>query len=333
MAQQNGILKTASVYGGLALAALIYGGWALVAKMALKDGADPVVFAFYRCLGGVAVLFSAMLIVPSLACSKGTSALDKVRSIPDDDLKRFAMLGAFMAANICGFILGASKLSALTCSVFQPTIPAFAMLFSVYFGVEQITKHKFAAVVFMIAGAICVVLFGESGAVGGASDSMSNTIGLLYMMMNLTSIGLYLTHSKDVLKTYEPVFVTSMTYSFAALFILAATLLKVGFNSNAWLLGGSTKAWYGLVYAVALTTALNYSILSWANKQSSPVITSCSASLQPLSAALLSMILLGVGFSAGQMMGATLIIAGLLIMVRGQLQEEQEQEGKALLPQ
>jgi len=324
-------MKTAAVYGSLTVAAMVYGGWALVAKVALQDGADPMVFAFYRCLGGVIVLFAAMLIAPGLACSKETCSFEKLRNIPQSDLQRFGLLGACMAANICGFILGASKLSALTVSVFQPTIPVFAMVFSVIFGVEQITKHKFAGIAFMIAGAMCVVAFGESHVGGGVADQTSLTLGMLYIFVNVCGAGLYLTHNKDVLRTYEPVFATAMTYLCAAPLILAGALLKVGLNSHVWLLGGSTKACLGLAYAVVLTTALNYSILAWANKRSSPVITSSCTTLQPISAALLSVIFLGIGLSAGQMVGGACIIAGFVVMFRGQLQEDQQPDEKALL--
>lgn len=333
--QEKGILKTISVYGVLLLVAVIYGGWALVAKTALQAGADPMVFAFYRCFGGSVVLFSAMLISPYLACSKGTNPVVKVSSIPQADWVRFAMLGVFMAANICGFILGASKLSALTVSVFQPTIPAFAMIFSVIFGVEQISIHKFAGVMFMIAGAMCVAHFGETSHVGGASDHFSRITGILFVLMNVSATGLYMVHNKDVVRTYEPVFATGMTYLIAALVILAVTILKVGSDSNLWLLGGNTNAWLGLAYAVCLTTSLNYSLLAWVNKHTSPVVTSSSTTIQPIAAATLSMIILGVGFSKGQMIGAILITSGLLVMIRGQMQEAQdqetEQEGKALI--
>jgi drug/metabolite transporter (DMT)-like permease len=330
-AQERGILKTASVYGALVLAACIYGGWALVAKSALKDGADPMVFAFYRCFGGAVVLLSAMLVAPNLACSKGTNAFTKMREVPQADWMRFTMLGIFMAANILGFILGASKLSALTCSIFQPTIPVFAMIFSVIFGVEQISKQKFAGVAFMIAGAMCVAAFGEAPKNGGASDHMTVAIGMLFILMNVSATGLYFVHNKDVVRTYEPVFATFLTYLVAAIVILAGTVFKVGFDSNLWLLGGSPMAWAGLAYAVCLTTALNYSLLAWANKQSSPVTTASASTVQPLAASTLSYFLLGVGLTTGQLVGALFITSGLLVMIQGQMQEAQAQEREALV--
>lgn len=331
MFQENGMMKTAAVYGALATAACIYGGWALVAKIALQDGADPMVFAFYRCLGGSIVLFSAMSLSPSLACSKGSDMIQKVQSIPRSDVQRFVMIGAFMAANIAGFILAASKLSALTCSVFQPSIPIFAMIFSVIFGVEQISKHKGAGISCMIAGAMCVAAFGETAATGGTTDPMTNFLGICCLLVNVNSTALYMVHNKDVVRTYEPVFATAMVYLAAAAIMFVVALVSAGFNIDSWMLGGSSKAWLGLVYATALTTAVNYSLLAWVNKQSSPIITSCSSTLQPIAAATLSLIFLGIGFSVGQFIGATFIIAGLVIMLRGQVQETEAQEKEGLL--
>lgn len=323
---QTGIMKNTAVFGALISVACIYGGWALVAKTAMQEGADAIVFAFYRCLGGSMILFSAMMVAPNLACANATGLVEKVKGIPQVDLQRFAMLGVFMAANICGFILAVSKLSALTVSVWQPTIPVFTMIFSVIFGVEQMTKHKFAGVAFMVAGAFCVALFGETIATGGASDTASVIIGTLFVLLNTASTALYLTHNKDVVRTYEPVFATAMTYLFAAIVILACAVLKVGFDSNAWTLAGSSSAWLGLVYAICLTTALNYSLLAWANKESSPVITSCATPMQPMAAATLSLIILGIGFSAGQLIGAMFIIAGFGVVAHGQVQDANEKE-------
>lgn len=328
---ETGIMRTAAVYGALILAASVYGGWALVAKIAMQDGADPMVYAFYRCFGGTLLLFSVMLIAPNLACSHGTNAFQKVRSVPQDDLIRFAMLGFFLAANVSGFILGASKLSALTCSIFQPTIPVFAMIFSVIFGVEQISKHKFAGVLCMIVGAMCVAAFGESARGGGAADNVTLIAGLLFILINVSATGLYLVHNKDIVRTYEPVFATAMSYFFAACMILVGTLVKVGLDNDKWMLGGSQKAWLGLIYAVGLTTALNYSLLAWANKQSTPVVTSCAATMQPLAAATLSLAILGIGFSTGQVAGAAFIMLGLLCVVRGQVLEAHEQERTELI--
>merc|ERR550514_520581 len=95
-------------------------------------------------------------------------------------------------------------------------------------------------------------------------------------------------------------------------------------------MGGHESAWLGLLYAIALTTALNYSLLAWVNQQSSPIITSMSSTIQPVAAATLSLMFLGVGFSAGQLIGATFIIAGLAVVLRGQVQEAQEMEKESL---
>lgn len=324
-----GILKTITVYGALMLTATIYGGWALVAKTALQDGADPMVFAFYRCLGGTAVLVSAMQIMPSLRCSKGTGLLEKVQRIPQHDLLRFAMLGTFMAAIICGFLLATSKLSALTVATFQPTIPVFAMIFSIIFGVEQITKYKFAGVMSMVAGAMCVAAFGETAQVGGATDHTSVVIGMLFVVMQTSAAGMFFVHNKEIVKTYEPVFATAMTYLVSSVMIFLAAVLKVGFDSNKWIFG--TRACLGLMYAVGLTTAFNYSVLAWANKQSTPIITASSTTIQPIAAATLSLIFLGIGFSNGQLVGALLIASGLLVTMRGQFLESVEQEKEGLV--
>lgn len=330
MVEGGEIMKSCTVYGALTLAATIYGCWALVAKEALSGGADPVVFALYRCLGGTVLLCTVLQLVPGLVSTdKNTSLAHVIQSLPRRDVNRFMILGCLMACNICGFIMATSFLPALTCSIFQPTMPIFAMFFSLILGVEEISIHKFAGVMCSIFGAICVVALGETSR---TEDWISNMTGMLFLLLNVTATAMYFVLLKNVVKSYKPVFATAMAYSVASIVILFTAILKCGFHMDTWLLRSEVRAWLGLAYAVFFTTAFNYSVMAWANQQTTPMTVTAFTTLQPMAATLFSWMLFNVGLTHAQMYGGICIILGLLVIVRGQVLEASSVEKQSLMP-
>lgn len=321
-------MKSCTVYGALWLTATIYGLWHLVAKLAVSGRADPVVFAFYRCFGGTVLLFLLLRCMPGLVAADKTIELTSlITSLPRRDVQRFLILGFLMAGNVCGFIVASSFLSALTCSIFQPTMPILAMFFSFMLGVEDISIYKLVGVTCSISGAICVVVLSKAPR---PEDWMSNMDGMFFLALNVTSTAAYFVILKDIVRSYQPVFTTAITYLVASIIILFAAIVKCGPHAEAWLLGREQKAWLGLVYAVLFTTAFNYSITAWANKQTTPTTVTVFATLQPMVAAFFSWSLLGVSLTHAQVVGGMLIIVGLLVIVRGQVLEANSVENKPL---
>jgi len=299
------------------VAASVYGGWALIAKAVMAEGTPPFVFAFYRCLGGTVVLSLALLFMPDLLPEKGISSVSR------KDALRFTVLGVAMGANICGLLLAASfGISGLTMSIFQPTIPVVTAILSAVWGIEEISRMKICSILLSVIGAIIVVLFGEH-AKGGSSEGQSIIFGTACLVVQVSCTALYFVLSKDVLKIYPPVFVTAAAYAVAAMFCLAVALPMHGLDVNNWTMGYSRTAWLGAAYAVILATAVNWSILAWANKKTSPTAAACSTPMQPMAAALFSWLILGVNLTKSQGLGGLAITVGLLIYIKAQADEEE----------
>lgn len=326
---EGGITKACTIYGALTLVATIYGCFALVAKAALSRGADPIVFAFYRCFGGTMLLLVVLQFMPGLRAADKTKSLTSViRDLSSRDICRFAFLGLLLAGNICGFITASSFLPALTCSIFQPTMPIFAMIFSLILGVENVTIHKFAGVTCSIFGAICVVVLGRTPT---PKEFMSNLTGMLCLLGGVMSTAAYFVCLKDVVRSHKPVFATAMAYMSASAIVFFAAITKCGFHKETWLLGSEHKVWMGVAYAVLLTTAFNYSVTAWANQRTTPMTVTAFTTLQPMAATICSWILLGVGLTRSQMLGGICIVFGLLLIVRGQVLEAAAVEKQPLM--
>lgn len=257
-----------------------------------------------------------------------------------------------MALNIYGFILAASNLPAMTCSIFQPTIPVIAMLLSVVWGVEVISWYQVGGVLFCMAGAMVVTLHGHpyaevhkaayvfnsasvaqlSQSPGDVHEVANGMKGFAFVAMNVTSVAMYFVLLKGILRFYHPTLVTAMSYLPATVIAGLIAISTTGFNKDKWMLGYSHTCYIAVAYAVICTTALNYSILAWATKETTPTTATVFQTLQPIFAAVLSFCVLGHPLSGGQAMGGCCIIVGLLLNAKARLDKEKD-ENNVLMPE
>jgi drug/metabolite transporter (DMT)-like permease len=301
------------IYFSLILVASFYGGWAVIAKEAASRNLPLFVFAFYRCFGGALLLILALLLGLDSGQSSDQIAHSAVTRV---DCFRFAFLGLLMAANVCGFIFGASQLPALTCSIFQPTVPVVAMIVSALCGVEVITRYKLVSVLLCVVGAIVVVYFSENPhSAETKEESTSKALGVAAILLNVSSAASYFVAQKKMLEFYSPLLITAATYAMASFFTLLAACASSGADWNAWSLRGDYVAWTYAGYGMCLATAFNYSVLAWINKHTSPTTVTTSATLQPIATVCLSWGILAIPITAVQAIGGCCIGLGLLSYV------------------
>lgn len=310
----------------LVVAAAIFGAWALVAKAAIQRGADPFVFAFYRAAGGTVVLSAVLLFNKDL--TPGGKGVFGMPVFPRSTLLRFFGLGLAMTANITGLIISVKFLSALTVSVFQPTIPVVTFIVSVILGIEEMSVLKLCSIAMSVVGAGIVITMGETHQVGAAGNMSGALIGAGFLLMNVTGTSLYFIFAKEVLQTYAPVFVTTCSYIVTSCIMFTCALVSQGANTFEWKLHSDPTLWLCAAYAIFLQTALNYSILAWVNKRTTPTVGTCFTPMQPVCATLFSWAFLDIIPTLMQLVGGVIIVTGLMFYVKAQADDE---EAKALL--
>lgn len=249
------------------------------------------------------------------------------------DVKTFLLLGTLMAGNTCGFVLATKYLSALTCSIMQPTVPVLAAILGTILGIEEISFMKFVSIVCSVMGAVIVVLMGEHAAQGAVLDRWSLTIGSTFLFMNVSCNAAYWVMQKNALKTYPPILATASACMYTAAISVGAAIASYGFDVNAWTLNGFAERdpWYCLIYAVFIATCLTYCTQGWANKQTTPTAVTAFMTLPPLFCALISWGFLNVTLTGGQLFGGVTIVAGLVLNIKAQAQQEAQAEAKKLL--
>lgn len=160
-------INTTVAYAALALSASCYGLWHILCNVAMTRGCPAMIFALYRCAGGMGCCLLALKLCPELGTksrkTKGQSIFgDTVLEYNHYSLKdelMFLLLGLCLAGNVCGFIIASTMLPALTCSIFSPLVPVGTALISIAWGIEEKDRLKLGGLCLAVLGAIVVVLF------------------------------------------------------------------------------------------------------------------------------------------------------------------------------
>lgn len=328
----------AVVHSLIATAMLIYGGNTLLVKMAMAAGAEPLILATLRSAGGSLIWIVIMMLVPGLGL-KGDTMSDQfltIRSIPQTDVQKILFLGVLMMCNVGFGFVAISLLSPVTASLGAPLVPIITAVLGASFGIEQITLPKLISIVISAVGALVVVVWGERYQAGGNGVSegmMRQAIGWVVLLLNLVSISGAAVLQKPLLNKYPPMFLCCASYLVSSFFLFVVSIVKVGFDADAWILRGDPFLLGVLVYMCVLTTAFNYAVLAWGNKQTSPTVVTTYATLVPVATAILAWLVLGQFLTLGQAVGGFIIAVGLILNVRSQIPDADDAASKPLTTQ
>eukprot|EP00899_Mesostigma_viride_P027198 jgi/Mesvir1/7663/Mv11423-RA.1 len=129
------------------------------------------------------------------------------------------------------------------------------------------------------------------------TSSAQIALGVTCLMGNCMCLALYLTIQSFALRLYPvPTTTTAVAYCCGGLCIL----LTAATNTRAadWAISGTAVV--AILYAGLVASALNFSILAWANKQVGPATVSMYLPVQPFAATLLSYVFLGTPVYTGR---------------------------------
>jgi len=219
-------------------------------------------------------------------------------------LALFGLLG--VAVNQVLFLWGLDYTTALNASVLVTTIPIFTALLVILLGHERARRRQLVGIVLAFIG-VGVVAEIES------FDLTSRTfLGNVMVVMNALSFSLFLVLSRPLLKIYSPLTVTAWVFVFGSLFTWpigagplagAAPLL-------------SAAEWGLLIYIIAVPTVIAYFLNSWSLKRAPASVVAVYIYLQPVTAGLMSCLLLGEVLTLRLLFGALAIFLGIFLASR-----------------
>jgi drug/metabolite transporter (DMT)-like permease len=213
-----------------------------------------------------------------------------------------------VAANQLLFVIGLGYTTATSASILMPSIPVFSAALAGLLGVERLTAPRALGILSAALGAL-VLLDVTRLELGGRA-----ALGNLLILLNCLAYSAFVVLQRPVLERIPPLTLTAWAYAGGSLLVLPVALPAL---SRVQPLQLSASALLGLAYIVLVPTILNYALVTWANRRSSPALVSTYVTLQPVAASALAAALLGERLEGRQLLGFLAIALGLALVSAG----------------
>jgi drug/metabolite transporter (DMT)-like permease len=282
------------VHLALLFVQVTFGSWHVFGKYALRHF-QPFALADLRVLGAAPIFLA-------LAFGTGPSKPKKA------DLGLLALLGLLgVTANQLLFIVGLSHTTATNAGILMPSIPVFTVALGALLGAESLGARRSFGVLVAVGGAFVML---DPARFDLSSDRL---IGNLMILGNCLCYALFMVLQRGIVQRMRPIAVIAWAYLFGglgALLIAGPALFSSDFGAVPAL------AWWTVAYVIVVPTTINYALITWAIKHTSPAVVATYTTLQPITSAVLAAIFLGESVGVPEAIGFVLIVAGLLIVSR-----------------
>jgi drug/metabolite transporter (DMT)-like permease len=205
------------------------------------------------------------------------------------------------------FLMAITMSSAIDTALIGTLGPIFTMFFAFFFLKEPITGKKAGGVALSFAG-ILLLIFNSVHQGGAASTS---PLGVALLLLNSLSFSLYLGLFRPLISKYSVV--TFMKWSFlvslvVSLPVSARDLLSTDFTAI------PVNVRWEIAYLIFFATVVAYYLIPYGQKFIRPTLVSIYSYLQPIIAAIVS-ILAGLdSLSWQKMLAAALVVGGVVLV-------------------
>jgi drug/metabolite transporter (DMT)-like permease len=302
-------------YLSLCLVHSIFAGWNILGRAVLstKEGLSPVVFSLVR-----EVISSILLIILAKFSDWKAAAIPQRK-----DLWAVVLVGTTGTfLNQIGFIYGLKYTNAMTAAIFQPLLPVFTTLFSSIMNHTRASREKIIGLVLAVIGSLVIIISAgilnhHQTAEDGHEDHDHFSSVLLYgfgffmLCVNIIAFSYSLITQRRLLETYSSKWVTAWGYSIGCVEMFIAALLIDGPTHLAGRFPLDSDILMVLLYVILLTTVLNYSLLTWANKKTSSETVAVFFCVNPFVTSILAYWFLNEVLTIWHLLGGILLIWGL----------------------
>ena len=276
-------------YAFIALAALLWGTLGPVARLALRDGVDPLELSFWRALLGGALFGVHALARRRLRVS--------TRDLPA--ILAFALLG--VAIFYLAYFRAVSAGGAALAAILLYTAPAWVALASALWLHERMTARKLAALALTLCGVALVALGSDDARTGGVRVGPA---ALGWGLLAGVAYAAYYLFGKRYFARYEAPTVLLHALPLGALALLPA----VRFAPK------SAATWAVIAFIAVVPTYLAYFVFGLGLRRVEATRAATVATLEPLVAAALAYAVWGEALRPAGYLGAMLVLAGVLVV-------------------
>lgn len=287
-------------YAYVAIAALMWAVSGPSAKYLFNHGVTPFQLVQLRLTLGITLLFGWLLVRhPTL-----------LRIAPRDIVYFFLLGTTGMAMVQFTYLAAISKIKVAAAVLLQYLAPVLITLYSVLFARESMTRATLIAVACATMGCYLVV-----GAYSFDLLSM-NGEGLVYGFLAAISFAWYSIFGEKGMHRYHPWTVLFYAILFAALFWNCAGLLWDGAPRplEAFQPSYSAGTWGLILYIAILGTIVPFGLYFDGISLIRSTRASITATLEPISAAVVAYLFLGEALAPLQVLGGALVIVAVIIL-------------------
>jgi drug/metabolite transporter (DMT)-like permease len=277
-----------------AAAAALSAGASVVATRIAVGETDPVTLSLLR------YVIAGACLAPVLWLARPREPL------PAREIGKIALLGVlFFAFFPWAFSASLQYTTAARGAIGLATIPIQTLIIAALFGRELLTRQKIGSVALAFAG--IAIVFGPAASHGSGGDQL---LGDGLMLLGALSAAIYSVFGRAVLGRHGALFVTALGMVFGVLALLPFAGVGGGLAGIASL---STDSWLAVLFLGTFGGAVQFSLFMWALRVLPPTRTVIYLTLNPMTAMLLAVLMLGEAVTLALVAGLACVIAGILI--------------------
>lgn len=286
-----------AAHAALLLVNLLYGINFLVAKEVMPVYIGPSAFIFIR-VSCTLVLFAVLFF---------TITREKIEKA---DIPRFILCAVTgVATNQLLFYEGLNYTTPINAAVIFTSNPILTLLVSAVILREKLTARKTLGILVGAVGAVALIILSR----GGVSFDGNTRLGNLFIIINALSYAVYLVLAKPLMKKYKPL--TVITVNFMMGWFFVAPFGYGQFTQIDWA-AFTPFVWGALAFTVLGVTFVAYLFSIFALQKLTPSQVSIYVYVQPVTAALLA-ILLGKDVLTWELaVCSALIFLGVFMVIR-----------------
>ena len=279
-------------YVYVVLAAVLWAASGSAAKFLFQSGISPFQLVQLR-----ATISAALLFLWLLASRRNLLRIEK------KNLAGLFLLGIALAATQFTYLYAISRINVATAILLQYQAPVLIAGHALFFRHRRLSPFTLAALLGSVTG--CYLMVGAYNL-----DMLDlNKLGIMAGLVCAFAFALYSVKSEYSMRSYKP-----WTVLFYALFFSAVVwnVLKPPFA--AFTVAYSNLSWWWIFFICVFGTILPYGLYNEGIKLIRPTRASITATLEPVTAGVISFFLLDEVMEAAQVIGAVLVIASVVIL-------------------
>ncbi len=222
--------------------------------------------------------------------------------------KELVKVSIFFMGNMTFFLLGIQYTSASTSQIIYATTPILVIIGSSIFLREKYPKGKLLGVFIGLVGVILIIYL--SAIEKGTTITGSITGNLLITVAMLSWLA-YLFSTKKILETFSPIDTSSIAIIIS--FLLSIPLFVYELIGGGGIIHFSVNYLTAAFFVGFIGTFITYILHQYALSHLTPLSTSLSSYIQPITTIIFEIILLGEKLTTGFVIGGSLAITGVFL--------------------